>query len=56
MAAGIVYRDPISVYDVAAVFLKLTTSGVMGQNTYRRMLTFIMTPMANIIEASAEPP
>ncbi len=26
------------------------------QKTYRRMLTFMITPTANIIEASAEPP
>jgi len=26
------------------------------QKIYRRMLTFMITPMANIMEASAEPP
>ncbi len=28
----------------------------MSQNTYRRMLTLMMTPMANIMDARAEPP
>ncbi len=31
-------------------------SELPNQKTKRRMLTFMMTPMANIIEARAEPP
>ena len=36
--------------------LALLQHSITHQNIYRRMLTFIMTPTANIMDASAEPP
>jgi hypothetical protein len=36
--------------------LQSSTICFASQKIYRRMLTFMITPIANIMEASAEPP
>ena len=41
----------------ASEVLRLDIERILAlQKIYRRMLTFMITPMANIMEASAEPP
>jgi hypothetical protein len=43
-------------WHMAASLLRHAWNGKQFQKINRRMLTFMMTPTANIMEASAEPP